>query len=573
MTRALIAALAWMVFCLLPACVVPSAVSSSGGHLALEGYQVSGLDEVPRAPSGSSSPFNLSPWHQPDAQALEQARDIEAERVMETLWSLASTTDTLGAEWEFHFWSHGGALTLLSFRRTEEGERRSSPLSRGAFLPRLSRELPTLLGTNSRELILTLELQETDWSADIDTSSEKEAPLHARTILSARSGTPGETHKQVLDTARRIARLLSVPRGGRAELVARVSMEDARIVGWQPENLDSSGNGTPLSAGENEVHLIVSALLPFTRGLGERTVSLSLKGEHRPGESRPRWSAVAARVLQPPPPPAAVADIYQEYRALHEHILTEFQEQTREYAVLAAGFTLEQLAYSVVGGLALKGAGVLIGKGAPTIISFLSKGGRGAVLWFRNLLIRAPAADRELLVQLWMKAETQGVKALTEVEKQELRALMGRLEKALETPLTADAKRELRRWSRQAYFELYNPQLARLLGEEEMKFYQVHHLYPMEYAHLFPRLDITGKANLAGVHENVHRSITSLWSSLRESSGRMKPEDVEQVAELINRHYRRWFDKVYDPKDAAALARAEQAVLGELAELKARLSP
>ena len=43
--------------------------------------------------------------------------------------------------------------------------------------------------------------------------------------------------------------------------------------------------------------------------------------------------------------------------------------------------------------------------------------------------------------------------------------------------------------------------------------------------------------------------------------------------EVINRHYRRWFDKVYDPKDAAALARAEQSALGEIAQLKARLSP
>ena len=26
----------------------------------------------------------------------------------------------------------------------------------------------------------------------------------------------------------------------------------------------------------------------------------------------------------------------------------------------------------------------------------------------------------------------------------------------------------------------------------------------MEYAHLFPKLDITGKANLAGLHGSVH---------------------------------------------------------------------
>jgi hypothetical protein len=95
----------------------------------------------------------------------------------------------------------------------------------------------------------------------------------------------------------------------------------------------------------------------------------------------------------------------------------------------------------------------------------------------------------------------------------------------------------------------------------------------MEYAHLFPKLDITGKANLAGLHQSVHVSINRIWASVREVAGRMKAQDVERVMEIINRHYRRWFDKVYDPKDAAALARAEQSALSEIAQLKARLSP
>jgi hypothetical protein len=53
----------------------------------------------------------------------------------------------------------------------------------------------------------------------------------------------------------------------------------------------------------------------------------------------------------------------------------------------------------------------------------------------------------------------------------------------------------------------------------------------------------------------------------------MKAQDVERVMETINRHHRRWFDTVYDPKDAAALARAEQSVMNEIAQLKARLWP
>jgi hypothetical protein len=157
------------------------------------------------------------------------------------------------------------------------------------------------------------------------------------------------------------------------------------------------------------------------------------------------------------------------------------------------------------------------------------------------------------------------------VEKQELRAVMGRLEKALGTPLNDYAKKEIWRWSRREYFELHNPQLARILGSEGMRLYQVHHRYPMKYAHVFPKLDINGKANLVGVHTDVHESITGVWSSLGQTASRMRPEDLTRVVEIINRHYGRWFDTVYDPKHAAALSNAKQAALAEVAQLKALL--
>ena len=301
--------------------------------------------------------------------------------------------------------------------------------------PTSPRELPTLLGTRPSEVTLELEREETGWSVDLDKSSKEEPPPSARTIPSVHSGVSRSTHQQVLDTARGIVRLMAVPRGGSAELTAHVSLEDSRILSWEPEELDSSGSGPALSAGEEAVNLVVAVLLPFTQGLGERTVSLSLQAEHHPGEARPRWRIIAAHLLEPPPLPPQVADIHGEYKRLHESILIGFQDETRETAVLAAGFTLEQIAYSIVGGLALKGAWVLIGKGAPTILSVLSKGGKAAVRWFRDLLVRAPAAEREALLRLWTKAETQGLNALTAAEKQQFQVLMSRLEKVLESPV------------------------------------------------------------------------------------------------------------------------------------------
>jgi hypothetical protein len=101
----------------------------------------------------------------------------------------------------------------------------------------------------------------------------------------------------------------------------------------------------------------------------------------------------------------------------------------------------------------------------------------------------------------------------------------------------------------------------------------VHHLCPLEYAHLFPKLNLNGKANLAGLHQDVHQSVTAVWTSLRQVKAQMKPDDVTRVMEIVNRHYGRWFHKVYEPSDMAALLSAKQAALSEAAQLKALLAP
>ncbi len=502
---------------------------------------------------------------------MEHWERIETERLLQTLWAVAGATNALGAEWEFRFWSQDGALTLLSFHRTEQGEGATAPISREAFLKRLSHELPTLVGSEPREVTLVLEREETRWSADLDRSSRDTPPAQARTLPSSRVGTSQQTYQQVLETARRLARLMTVTRGGSAQLQAEVSLDDYRLTGFEPGEVKSSGDGPALAAPEEAVTALVAALLPFTHGLGERTIRLTLMGVHRHGEARPRWYTLAARTLESLPLPPEVADIVQEYRLLHEFIIVEFQEQSREYAVMAAGFTLEQLAYSIVGGLLLKGAAVLFSKVAPIITAVLTRGGRDAVSWFRTLLARTPQKERELLQQLWMKAETQGIQSLTEAEKQQFRALMGHLEKVLETPLDKRAALTLRRWARQEYFERHNLQLAKLLGPNGLSEYEVHHICPLQYTHLFPKLDINGKANLAGVHVDVHRSISAVWSSLGQAETRMKPQDVTRVVDIINRHYGRWLHKVYSPENALALAHAKQAALREVAELKALL--
>jgi hypothetical protein len=539
---------------------------------ALSGYEPAALasegDEFSE-PAPSSPPFQA----EPDAEDLERAQRVEAGRALEAAWVAVSTTNSPGAAWELRFWSQGGALTLLSFRRTEEGDGSAVPVSRGAFLQRFEREFPKLIGPQPREVTLTFEREETRWIADLDTSTRASPPTYVRTLPSARAGTSQEKYQQALDLARNVARLMTVPRGGSARLRVLVTLEDDRIVGWEPGVLDSTGSGPALLAPEEAVTTLLGNLLPFTRGLGERTVALTLLGEHRQDAARPRWLVVDARTLEPRPPPIEVADFHKEYRALHESILFEFQEQSREYAIQAASFTVEQIAYAVVGGMLVKGIVVTLRVAAPTVTAMLSQGGKGAVHWFRTLLVRAGSQEQALLRQLWLKVETQGFSSLTAAEKQQLRALMVRLEKVLATPLDESAKRDLWRLARREYFEAYHPELARLLGRNGLSSYQVHHICPMEYAHLFPKLDINGKANLAGIHQNVHRSVNKVWTSMREASERMGPEHVHRVVDIVNRRYGRWFNRLYASGDASALASAEQAALREVAQLKALLSP
>lgn len=51
----------------------------------------------------------------------------------------------------------------------------------------------------------------------------------------------------------------------------------------------------------------------------------------------------------------------------------------------------------------------------------------------------------------------------------------------------------------------------------------------------------------------------------------MGPEDVRRVVDTVDRHYGRWFNQVYELKDASTLASAEQTALREVAQLTALL--
>jgi hypothetical protein len=419
-----------------------------------------------------------------------------------------------------------------------------------------------------REVTFSLEREEAGWAVDLNTAQRDSPPPQARTLPSPRASNSEVGYPQVLSVARGLQRLMKVPQAGSARLEVRLALEDDRVSGWALSDWGSSGSGPKMPTSEAEVTLVINALRPFLNGLGERTVVLKLEGTHLAGMLRPNWYVVEARTLEPPPPPKELEDFGREYLAMRERILHESREGLREGALLLAGFSLEQVATMLIGGFVLKRALVLFEAVAPTVTSFLTRGGREAVRWFRNLLVRMPVAERQALQQLWLKAETQGLKALTEAEKAQLRALMGRLENLLTTKLHGTTKDRLREWARTEYFELYRPDFARLLGPVGRNSYDVHHICPLQYAHLFPKLDINGSANLAGAHKLVHQSINRVWGSLDPLADRMRPQDVTRVVEIINKHYSPWFHRVYDPSSASALTHAEKAALAELMALR-----
>ncbi len=505
-----------------------------------------------------------------DEDALESAQEAEVQRALGEIWALASTVDAHGAQWEFRYWYEQGALTPLSFRHVERGHGRVAPADKRAFQQRLARALPTLLGTNAKEVTLSLEREETGWDVDLDSLPRDETPPSVRTLPSPNLGISGATYQQVQSLAHRLQHLMRVPQGGSTRLEVQITLDDSRVSGWRLSRQDISGRGPDALASDMEVSLVVHVLGPFLHALGERTVTLMLVGNHAHGDTRAHWRVVEARMLEPSPLPRELKDVGREYLAMRERILLDSEAGMREGAIFLAGFSLEQVATMLVGGFLLKRALLLFEAAAPTVTSFLARGGHGAVRWLRNLLLRMPAAEREALQRLWLKAETQGLKALTEAEKAQLQTLMGRMEAILRVPLKEKRiKDQFREWARREYFEVHRPDVARALGKSRMNSYQVHHEHPLEYAHRFPNIDLNGKANLAAVHEEVHLSINRVWRIVRPLSEKMTPQELSRVVEIVNRHYSRWFHKVYDA-DSAALARAEQAALAEVKALLAR---
>ena len=254
-----------------------------------------------------------------------------------------------------------------------------------------------------------------------------------------------------------------------------------------------------------------------------------------------------------------------EYRAMHEDILRRWREGVREGAELLARYTVEELTLWFVGGILTRGVGLIWEAAAPTVARVLSREGTGAVGWLLTHLRRLPQAEQKSFQRLWTKVQMEGSAALSRAERQNLSALMGRIEQVLRVPLSTEEKKALRAASRR-YYESAHAGLVRAM---ELKGpYDVHHCRPLEYAHLFPEVDINAPVNLRAVGKEVHESIGKVWTEYRKTRGSSSAAEVDEVAAIIDTHFSRWYERPHAKGDEMAhLNNAVAAAIREVSDL------
>jgi hypothetical protein len=502
---------------------------------------------------------------QREGREPEAARKAEADRALARLVGLTSGVEEVGARLALTFWVEGGALTLLGYQQ----ERGSGHAGRTVDSEELARVLRLVfgeyLGRRTGEVVLTLRREEARWAVDYDAARQASRPAEARTLPVRTQGTPASTFLAFHDAASKWLRSVQVPAGGEARVALAVRLEDSRLIGWELlEEVRRTGEGPggsprPLSP-EVAGHL-VQVLLPFTEGLGPRTLHLVLRAEHRQGEAQARGRVESARVERPPPSPEL-----SWYRSMHESILLRWREEVHEGSAWLAQKGVEEAALWYAGGIATKGLGFFATQGLEWVPKALGREPEVAAGWLRTALIHLPAQEKKAFEQLWRKVALEGEQALSRSERETLRGLFVRLERAIQQPLDADMKRTLRDEARDYYAKLY-PQFAKILDEQGREL-PIHHRCPLQYAHLFPAEDINAGKNLAMLRKYIHEEINLLWGWFRKARPNPTADEVRRAAEIIDRHFEPWYHRVDGPP--GLLKTAEEATEEALRELRSR---
>ncbi|WP_309892372.1 hypothetical protein [Archangium sp.] len=495
----------------------------------------------------------------------EEARKAETERALAWMVGVASGAREVGTRLVFTFWVHEGALTPLGYQEARGG----GSTGRVVEAHGLERELRPLftrpLGRSTGEVVLTLRREEGRWAVDYDATREGTRPAEARTLAVGTRGTPSVTFLAVHEAMRKGLRAVQVWEGGAARVELMVELEDGRLTGWELVEARHTRQGTgghPRALSSEVAGNAVQGVLAFTEGLGQRTVRLVLRVEHRTGEAEARGRVEEARVERPSLALALTPE-QNWYHAMHEALLLRWREGVYEGSAWLAQKGVEEAALWFVGGMVGKGLGSFMTKGLEWVPKALGQEPEVAAGWLRSALKRLPNQEQKAFEQLWKKMALEGEQALTQGERSALRGLFVRLEQVVQEPLGTDPKKLLRAEARKYYKELY-PQLARAL-DKLAKELPIHHRRPLQYAHLFPADDINAAENLATLRKYVHDQISFLWGRFRMAQPDPTADEVRRSAEIIDRHFEPWYHRVDDPPGLSRTAEeAREAALREL---------
>jgi hypothetical protein len=498
-------------------------------------------------------------------ETLDEAREAELDSALAGMWGVASEVREVGAVLEFTFWTERGSFTLVSLRRQQPGSAPGSAVAKESFASEL-RELLSTCGEGAPGAVhLTLRREETRWRADFKKDEAADFPQEAKTWPVRRVGARAEELQGLVTAGREVASRVWVPAGARVRWQVEISLDDERVTGLETRPPRSLPGGTSTRAAPELMGTWVNVLVPFMQGLGPRKVRMEWEGEHLAGTQQSRWKIVEAEVVRPPPPEPRNAAVALEYRAMHEQIQRQWREETRETFQAAGIFTAEQVALWVVGGWAARGVGVVMEAAAPTIARVLARGGTEAVGWFRTLLARAAPAERQAITRLMAKAETQGLEALTVAERSELRTLVTRLDELTTVKLSPGVKDDLRKLAREE-FERTHPGLLQEVRGVLSGPCDVHHRLPLDFAHLFPALDVNAPGNLVAVEPRVHRLINKAWGVYTSRAGAgASATEVETVERIVRRNFEQWYSNARTtPASSEQLMQASQRALAEV---------
>ena len=498
-------------------------------------------------------------------EAEETARKAEAARVLAQVVERAREVDEVGATLAFAFWAEEGALTPLGYRLERRGERAGRSAEVEALERMLRPVFTEYVGRHTGEVVLTLRHEEARWAVDYDATRQGARPPEAKTLPLRTRGTTADSLRALHEAARKGLSAMQVPSGGAARVELAVRLEDGRPTGWElleARHTHEGAGGAPRSLSPEVVGHTVQVLLPFTEGLGPRSVHLVLRAEHLPAEVEARGRVESVRVERPPSTFAPTPE-QDWYRSMHEATLLRWREGVYEGSAWLAQKGVEEAALWFAVGIAGKGLGFFATKGLEWLPRALSREPEAAAGWLRTALKRLPQQEQKSFEQLWGKVALEGEQALSRGEREALRSLFVRLEQLVQQPLDGDLKKELRREARKYYAKLY-PQFAEALHTWNSEL-PIHHRKQLEHAHLFPDEDINAGANLAMVQKYVHDKISSLWGKFRKARPSPTADEVRRAAAIIDGHFEPWYHRVDEPPGLLKTAEeAKEAALGEL---------